>query len=151
LPYFLFHYSTLIFFFYKIGFMFFFIFLSIKLSQSHDLTCGFGRLTRVYSHLFFSFNYSFFLLDSFVWLIFLILSFNIWFIKNWVSWFFHIWCFRPNGPCHKFYKLTMVLKKIRFHDFFHFSFYRVTWSHNQICGFGMLTRVSSSLFMPYNC
>jgi hypothetical protein len=40
------------FFFYKIGFMVFFVFPSIRLSQSHNLIRGFCRLTRV-GHTFF--------------------------------------------------------------------------------------------------
>jgi hypothetical protein len=31
---------------------------------------------------------------------FLILSFNVWFIRDWVLWFFHVWCSRYNDLGH---------------------------------------------------
>jgi hypothetical protein len=67
----------------------------IELSWSHDLDRGFDILTRVSSHFFFCFKLFFFLMNPFVWLIFfLILSFNIWFAENWISWLFYVWCFQ---------------------------------------------------------
>jgi hypothetical protein len=117
--YFLFqsHYSILIFFKKKIGFIvFFLIFLFIRLSWSHNLACGFSKLTQLSSHLSFSF---FFLWDSFMLLIFFISFFNIWFVENWPTWFFYIWCFQSNGSSHKFYKLTRFSIKFFLLLFFH--------------------------------
>ena len=51
---------------------------------------------------------------------FLTSPFNIWFVDNWVSWFFHIWYFWSSGPCQEFYKLMMIFLKMGFMIFFIF-------------------------------
>jgi hypothetical protein len=151
----------------KIGFIvFFLIFLFIRLSWSHNLACGFSKLTQLSSHLSFSF---FFLWDSFMLLIFFISFFNIWFVENWPTWFFYIWCFQSNGPGHKFYKLTrfsikfffiiffpshnltLIFIKIEFHDFLYFFYVRFSWSHNLTRRFKGLTWAGSGLLLTYNC
>jgi hypothetical protein len=44
----------------------------------------------------------FFYFRSFVWLFFFISSFNTWFVRDWVSWFFHVRCIRFNDSGHRF-------------------------------------------------
>ena len=47
--------------------------------------------------------------NPFVLLIFFpIISFNVWFVRDWVSWFFWVWCFRSNNPNHRFEKLMHI-------------------------------------------
>ena len=69
--------------FFKLGFMIFFNFLSIGLSQSHNLTHKFGWLTRANLCIFFLFMIAIFLSFFFIDYFFSISSFNFWLVENW--------------------------------------------------------------------
>jgi len=102
--------------------MIFCICLSVRLSQSHNLTCMFGGFNWA-THVFFSYNcyfLSFCMLDFF-----LISSFNIWFVENWTSRFFQVYCFWSNNSGHGLDGLTRA--NIVFFSYFLYFFVFIIW------------------------
>ena len=62
-------------------------------------------------------------------------SFDIWFVGDWVSWFFHWSCFKSNDTGHEFWRVDTVRDFIFFLHFFlcfyHTSFFKKDW----FCGY----------------
>ena len=53
----------------------------------------------------YSFNYIFFKILLCNWFFFHVSSFDIWFVRDWPLYLFHLLCLWSNDPCHRFEKL----------------------------------------------